>query len=160
MAAQSNGITLADKQEIKFVQSFYDWYLRQPEGKTDPWALDTAIKQRPELFDAPLLKALQIYANARAHANGEIGGLDFDPFLNSQAPSTHFKAVSARGACVRVIGYEQQISRPREVISVEVHCTPQHCVFVNFHYPAQDGIAAFDLLSILRELHPPKESAP
>jgi len=135
-----------------FVQSFYNWYLNKQD-------LDTAIQRKPELFDPILLRALQDDATARFRAVGEIDGLDFDPSLNSQDPSTHFKVTGANGSLVRVIGYEKQMSQPRERLSVQVRCDAQHCVFVNFFYPASSGIGKTDLLTVLHLLHPQAKAA-
>jgi hypothetical protein len=43
---------------------------------------------------------------------------------------------------------------------IEVRCKEDRCVIVNVLYPAHDGLKESDLLSILRELHPPKKSTP
>ncbi|MEO6922818.1 MAG: hypothetical protein ABI142_03250, partial [Bryocella sp.] len=99
--------------------------------------------------------ALQIDDWHRLHAKGELDSLDFDPVLNSQDPPTHYSVERVTGDHVRVIGQDHK-SSGGVIIDVAVHCTSS-CIITNFIYPAQDGIAQFDLMSQLRLLHP-KES--
>jgi hypothetical protein len=145
LGAQTPPVSSA--QATAFVQGFYDWYLHKQN-------IDTAIRQRPEAFDVALLRALRQDATARRKATGEIDGLDFDPFLNSQDPSKHFKIVGAEGSRVTVIGYEKNIDAPRERISAQVSCTEQRCVFVNFYYPGDKETRPSNLIAILNLLHP------
>ena len=156
--AQEHVRSDSERRKIAFVQGFYDWYLRQSPGNSDVWPLDTAIKNRPELFDAPLLRALQIDAYARAHANGEIDGLDWDPFLNGQDYPDHYEATNVVGNSITIIGYDHQPSQPSVSLQAEVRCTPDHCVFVNFHYPAKADLGRSDLLKTLKLLHPTNEA--
>jgi hypothetical protein len=148
-------------QTLTFVQAFYDWYL--------PFVLDDnlrvmrytiAITRRPELFDPPLLRALRNDAAAQAKTTGTIDGLDFDPFVDTNGePQRHFRAVRVSGSLVAVVGFDDQISKPLVTLAVEVRCKQEHCVIVNVHYPARDGLRKSDLLSILRLLHPRPQGA-
>ena len=146
--------TTPSSQAIAFVQSFYDWYL--------PIAsYNVAIKRRSELFDSILLRALRNDATAQAKAVGMIDGLDWDPFLSTNGdPAPHFKAIRATGSLVTVVGFDKQPSNSLVTVMIEVRCKEDRCVIVNVLYPAHDGLKESDLLSILRELHPPKKSTP
>ncbi len=73
------------KQEAqKFVQGFYDWYLNQ---KTP---FEMAVKEKKSDFDPTLLKLLKEDLEASAKSPGEIVGLDFEPFLNTQDPGEKY----------------------------------------------------------------------
>lgn len=85
------------------VRDFYNWYvpLAQKNGG-DPASL-SAVRQRPDYFSASLLKSLEEDSAAQAKAQGEIVGIDFDPFLNSQDPAEKYvvgKVVVNSGKCV------------------------------------------------------------
>jgi hypothetical protein len=152
----------SSSQAIAFVQSFYDWYLPIVSGSNLHEAkCNFAIKCRPELFDRPLLRALQIDAAAQAKSPEAIDGLDGDPFVDTNGdPAKHFKATSASGALVMVVGFDQQITKPLTSLTVEVRCKPDRCVIVNIHYPARNGLKKSDLLSILHLLHPHAKFTP
>lgn len=143
----------SSQQVITFVQHFYDWYLPIALHDKKLPAFTLAITHKPTLFDATLLRALRDDAAAQAKAVGEIDGLDFDPFLNAQDPPAHYKVIRAAGSLVTVVGFAQEISKPTVTLLVEVNCSGDRCVLVNFHYPA-DGTTKSDLLAILRALHP------
>jgi hypothetical protein len=68
----------------RFVQSFYKWYLQRAEGCdcTPHWSL--AVKEKPSSFSSDLLLALKRDLAAEAKTQGEVAGIDFDPFLNTQ----------------------------------------------------------------------------
>jgi hypothetical protein len=152
----------SSQQAIAFVQSFYDWYLPIVSGDNLHVArCDFAIKCRPELFDSTLLRALQNDAAAQAKSPEYIVGLDFDPFVDTNGdPAKHFKATRAYGSLVTVVGFDEQLSKPLVTLNIEVRCSHDRCVIVNIHYPAHDAIPKSDLLSILRELHPPSKHTP
>jgi len=151
-------------QAIALVLSFYDWYLPiVTDDSLKERATDIVIERRPELFDRPLLRALQIDAAAQAKADliPAIDGLDGDPFVDTNGePAPHFKATRASGPLVTVVGYDEQLSKPLVTLTIEVRCKQSRCVIVNVHYPAHDGIPKSNLLSILRELHPPAKPKP
>jgi len=141
---------------IAFVQSFYDWYLPiVTDDSLKERATDIVIKRRPELFDRPLLRALQIDAAAQAKA-------DLIPAIvdTNGDPAPHFKAIRSTGSLVTVVGYDEQITKPLTSLTVEVRCKPNSCVIVNIHYPARNGLKKSDLLSILHLLHPHAKFTP
>src|SRR5579864_8103992 len=76
-----------------FVQEFYDWYLRQIEDEMtnkDVSVVDLALTQRKSTFGAELLNRLRKDSEAQSKVPGEIVGLEFDPFLNSQDPDERY----------------------------------------------------------------------
>lgn len=107
LAAQS--VPTATRDSVaRAVQAFYDWYVPRAvaPGPTDVVLL--AATRGPLPFDSLLVHWLRVDASARARADGEVVGLDGDPYLNAQDPCEgyHVSAVRARGAelLVDVIG--------------------------------------------------------
>ncbi len=72
------------------MQGFYDWYTPKALADNAGPASDIALKSKSSVFGTKLLKALREDSAAAAKAKGEIVGLDFDPFLNSQDPDSHY----------------------------------------------------------------------
>lgn len=141
-----------------FVRAFYQGYV--PRGLAGGLAAtDSLLLERPTLFAPSLLAALRQDAAARAAAVGEIDGLDFDPFLNSQdpcerytvGPATQANTVKPNAVRVTVRAECDRASGPPPAFSVEVVPQAGTWQFVNFYY----GPPAGDLLSLLRRLHPP-----
>src|SRR6266851_5844884 len=80
----------AQKSCRVFVQQFYDWYVSETHKENAMHSWDLALKQKGYAFSPELRRELTEDSEAQAKAVGEIVGLDFDPFLNSQDPSEHF----------------------------------------------------------------------
>lgn len=76
-----------DRQSCQaFVQKFYDWYWNPFADQADMPGLRghtvvDVLKLNPPVLDPNLLKLLK-----REERGGRAGSLDFDPFLNSNAP--------------------------------------------------------------------------
>ena len=72
----------------QFVQRFYDWYLARGKAltnkKSQKLVEEVALREKRSYFSPGLIKALQEDLAAERKSPGEIVGLDFDPFLNSQ----------------------------------------------------------------------------
>ena len=141
-----------------FVRDFYQGFA--PRGQASGLAVtDSLLNERPMLFAPALLLALRQDAAARAKAVGEIDGLDFEPFLNSQDPCPRYvvgpatRADSSEPGAVRVTVRAacDRASGPPPAFSVEVIPHAGSWQFVNFFY----GPPAGDLLTLLRTLHPP-----
>src|SRR5437588_560107 len=81
-----------EKSCRRFVQSFYDWYVTEALKDNGGPASDFALRHRGSVFDPELLQQLKEDSEAQAKAKGEIVGLDFDPFLNSQDPGEQYVA--------------------------------------------------------------------
>jgi hypothetical protein len=80
----------------QFVQTFYNWYVPIANKPSQGPTCCIALKQRPQLFSPELIKALQSDLNAQAKSPGEIVGVDWDPFLNSQDPEQHYQVGSIK----------------------------------------------------------------
>lgn len=138
----------------KFVQDFYNWYL--PKAKTakgDPDAL--VLKEKPTFLSRELFKALKEDSDAQAKdKSGDIVGLDFDPFLNSQDDSFQKcaagKAVIQGSSCRIDVSCNFPKQKSEQPFTPELQFTGGHWVFVNFHYMV-DG-KAYDLLKMLKDL--------
>jgi hypothetical protein len=144
-AADSSGI---EKESRTFVQSFYKWYLTNPRS-------DRACKDKAASFSAELLKRLNEDYAASQKSKDEVVGLDFDPFLNTNA-EPHAKYVASKvtkknnNFLVQVDGSGGNRTDHTRIIP-EVAWKAGKAQFVNFHY---DGFKAPDdnLLSILKTL--------
>ncbi len=154
------GAELADEKACrKFVQEFYDWYLKQSkrdDNKDDPSS--TALKTRKDSFDPPLIKKLEEDEAASAKSPDEIVGLDFDPFMNAQdVPESYTTGKVARKGqsyLVEVYGkWTGDNSKNRKPdVRPELVYRNNHFVFVNFLYPPSDIPVNADLISVLNEL--------
>lgn len=139
------------KQAAQFVQKFYDWYVPIAFKTTKEPSSNVAIAQRGSLFDPPLLKALKADAEASRKSEGDIVGLDFDPFLYAQDPDHKYVAgeVSESGGLYLVSVYSvrkgKRAAKPDLV--AEVRPAKDSFVFSNFLY-GTDG----DLIAILKQL--------
>jgi len=138
----------------KFVQDFYDWYTHGvvkavDEHKGFNW------KTRAVDFDPALLRALKEDEDAQAKAEGEIVGIDFDPFLASQDPCTPYKARSVvqKGDrfLVEVHIACENVTAENPAVTVELVMRNGHWIFANFHYP-EPKPSGSDLLSTLNQL--------
>lgn len=140
-----------------FVQKFYDWYLQEGKREQAMDPLVSALKEKPELFDAPLAKALNEDLAASAKSPDEVVGLDFDPFLNAQDtcdPYTTGK-VSRDGDSyqVQVFGHGCSDQKPGQSdVTAVVKEKRGSWMFVNFLYPGNG-----DLLTVLQALKKERE---
>ncbi len=92
-------------------------------------------------------------AQSKAH---EIVGLDFDPILFSQDPSSKFvveKVSAAGGSCnADVVGIERGVREER--LTPELIRSSGRWIFVNFHYQYKTNgkLENSDLVGILKDL--------
>lgn len=138
----------------KYVQSFYDWYVPQIMKTENTYELVLRGKS-PASFSPLLLR--QLKEDEAAEANpGEIVGLDFDPFLNSQDPSETFKVtkakVTADKCSVEVRGISSGVNN--EEVHPELLLVNGAWQFVNFRYEQNA-----DLLSMLKSLKAERQKA-
>jgi hypothetical protein len=140
----------AEDSPKKFVQEFYDWYVPM-SAHTRGDASDVALKKKSSVFDAELLKALKEDSAAQAKSPGDIVGIDWDPFLNSQSQIERCEIgnVTQKNGSYRVEVYDYLEGKKEKKpnIIAEVKQENGHWVFVNFWNP--DG---GNLLSELRKL--------
>jgi Protein of unknown function (DUF3828) len=139
-----------------FVQEFYDWYVK---AEATPAVRDRSFslaKARPRAISASLGKLLNADYRASKANPGEIVGLDFDPFLNSQDPSEKFavQTVSVKdGKCTAVVRGLRSGAMD-EKVNPELDQKGGAWEFINFHYPGADPKDGgdMDLISILKNL--------
>lgn len=135
----------------RFVQEFYDWYVPKTLNDNSSPAWNFAINIKRSVFSPQLAQALQDDSAAQAKADGEVVGLDFDPFLNSQDPGLHYKVgmITQKGKSywvdVHSVSAGKLSVKPRIVAEV-VRKNGQWCL-VDFHY--SNG---HNLLGVLKEL--------
>ncbi len=135
-----------------FVQQFYGWYLPLALKGTEEPAQNLALREKSGNFSKEVYEALKEDSDAQAKADGEIVGLDFDPFLATQDPCEHYVLGKATGDGERyeipifAVCSGKQSKRPDVVAQVERR--EGSWVFINFYYPKVGG----DLLSILKRL--------
>lgn len=138
-----------------FVQEFYVWYTPLARANGDAPAWYTVLRDRPQALTPELLRALRADSLAQARAEGEIDGLDFDPFLAAQESCDRYEATSAigRGTVeeVRVFAVCNGVRSSRPVAVADVVPVNGTWQFTNVYYPEQNS----DLRSVLIELHPP-----
>ena len=145
-------IAPSESSAVAFVRQFYKLYT--PRGiKSGLAATDSIVREQPAVFSPELQRALTADARARTDAQGEIVGLDFDPFLAAQDPCDNYDV----GKPTRVGGNPANILVPifamcrnkRDSAAVIAEVAPKSgsWAFVNFHYPAPP---VTDLLTTLK----------
>jgi hypothetical protein len=152
---QTNGPQDVQKSCAIFVQTFYDWYIAKAlkDKKSSPVAL--ALKQKGTLFSPALFRRLKADSEAQTRASGESVGLDFDPFLNSQDPSSRYVVgnitVQRESVLVDVHGVSSGKKNENPDVVAELILRDGLWLFVNFHYGDRSDRESEDLLSILEE---------
>ena len=142
-----------------FAQGFYSWYVPEALKTEEAPAWNVALKYKRDVFSATLFQALKEDSDAQAKASGEIVGLDFDPFLNTQDPCDGYVVgtVTSQGAGYRIDVYGvcsgKRDERPDVV--AEVARQGGSWVFTNFLYPAIHT----DLLGTLKTLREERQKA-
>jgi len=146
----SPGMTAADSLEqsaVRFTQAFYDWY------RTVDDEYEIAVKRRPELFAPELLTALQADMEAQHRCPGEICGLDFDPFTNSQDPCDPYRAgrvirhADTVVVAVTHLGCRGSTAEPRPDVLVKLRQSQGRWQFVDLRCAWDSG--GFSLLENL-----------
>jgi hypothetical protein len=76
-----------------FVQGFYDWYVGKvivASKKGSGYGFIDAVRQRPDWFSPELKRLLEEDVAAASKCKGDVVGLDWDPFLETQEnPGTY-----------------------------------------------------------------------
>lgn len=142
----------------KFVQDFYNWYVPLSKHERHEASSDVALKKRSADFSPELTKALK-EDSAAAKNPGEVVGLDFDPFLNSQETvdrSVVGNTTEKNGAFrVEVYHFLDGKKDKKPQIIAEVKSENGHWVFVNF-WNSDKG----NLLDELRQLAKDRKKYP
>ncbi|SRR6266568_1570103 len=132
-----------------FTQAFYDWYRHNDDR------LETALAQRPELFATTLLAALRSDIDAQARSPGEIVGIDWDPFTDSQDPCDPYQVASAsRGGDTIFVAMKGMCTdaapRPSPDVIAHLQRKDSGWVFVDFTSPG-DTLSLLGHLALLRK---------
>lgn len=151
-SAQSPGSVTA-RSCRQFTQQFYDWYVPfTRKGLSGP-AWDLVLQRRANSLSPQLYEALK--NDSASQAKGELVGLDYDPFLNTQEPAVHYEtgAISwVNGKCTVEVWRSsknetaEKSDKPALVAELEQH--NQRWRFTDFIYPTENT----DLLKQLEQL--------
>lgn len=149
--AQSGNKADASDSVKKFVQGFYDWYVPKVVSSNSGPAWNVAIKVKAGCFSPELEHKLREDSKAQAKDEGEIVGLDFDPFLNGQDTGRHYSVgkVVLKGGNYLAEVHRVVSGKPEEKLTVTAEVTGENgqWYFVNFLYPN-----GHNLLGVLKAL--------
>jgi hypothetical protein len=151
------GAASPEAEAKAFVQKFYDAYMPVVQAEKEAPASNYVVEKMSGVLDPVLLAGLkEDMAAAAAAPEGELVGLDFDPFLDAQDPADRYEVTS--------------VSKKGTTYLADVYCVTEGkrsdkpCVvpelvqdngtwrFVNFDYP-EGG----DLLTVLKDLKAERE---
>lgn len=140
-----------------FVQTFYDWYAGTQQDMNKPMELEAVMKKKAADFSPELRKKLNDDIAASKCAEGEIVGLDFDPFLSTNAePYKKYTAtkVTQKGDAflVEMHGVSKGKTLTKPAITPEVKQIKGKWQFANFHYGKSKFPENENLMSVLKEL--------
>lgn len=157
-SAQGSSVQVSNAGEQScraFVQKFYDGYWNQylPKIKDPNFSLpgtEAVLRAKPPVLSQELIDLI-LKDERQSKKSGEVGNLDFDPFLNSQDPDGRYtvaKVEVSSGVCKATIARAHTVA--------DLKPSGDSWIFVNFHYgyytPAgkKDAPDA-DLLQILKQ---------
>ena len=158
LQAQTKGSQEVSESLRRFVQEFYNWYVPRALSDNAGPAWELALKHKRSVFGSQLAKALREDSAAQAKSPGEIVGLDFDPFLNSQDPAERYEVERITQECASywadIYGVWSGKKREKPDVVAELLQKNGRWFFVNFHYPEDR-----DLLTVLRLLRESRQKA-
>jgi hypothetical protein len=140
-----------------FVQSFYDWYIKQLDSSNG------SLKDRPSAFGPKLYDALMEDMEAQAKAD-EIVGLDWDPILsgNGRPFGDHYLVgritVKSEAVCWAELHDTPSGKKSDEpVVAAELENKDGQWRFLNFYYASpksgfSNSLSHGGLLTILKNL--------
>src|SRR2546426_779775 len=148
---------------LAFVQAFYDWYIppwltRNLESTATLERWDKSrdpLKFKAQLFSPELVRRLKEDYAAQAKVEGEIVGIDFNPYIGGNAgPLGRYVVgkLTRKGEGYRVKVYCIASGKKDKEPSVEAELVfkEDRWLFVNFRYA--EGKEGDDLMSILKLL--------
>jgi hypothetical protein len=156
-ANRTDSASPSQNQSCKtFVRGFYDWYTAYSKKHDTERSSDSALKLRANYFAPALTKQLREDSAAQDKVSGEIVGLDFDPFLNTNGdPYDKYVVgeVTVKGAnyFVNVYGSNKNKRSAKPEIVPELALNNGRWVFTNFHY-GNASAGNENLIQILKEL--------
>ncbi len=124
----------------KFVQSFYDWYSAAARKDNSDIGFEQVVKyKKGTSFTAELRSLLQEDARAQAKVKGEIVGLDFDPFLSTNAePAGKYIVENVlhknNSYLASVFAFHAGKKTPKPIAVPELILRKGEWQFANFHY--------------------------
>ena len=137
---------------LEFARDFYGWYVLVSKEDGKGPACERALKRRSKVFSAPLASAIGEDLKAQSKIRGQVVGIDFDPFLNTQDPGDRYEVRSCerRGERYFVTVHRVHPVDPGERADVvaELCRIGGKWKFMDFHYPS--GGSLLQLLTILR----------
>ncbi len=146
----------------KFVQEFYNWYLKMLNSRSNLSSTDLILKYRKGSFDPELVRQLKQDEDAASKNKEEVVGLDFDPIINAQDVAYSYKVgkVTRKGGnyWVEVYGDWGKVDGVPEKKTKEPDVVPElafrngEWVFVDFHYPGAKNPQDESLLKMLKYL--------
>lgn len=146
-----------------FVNEFYQWYVPKTLEPHSGPAWDFALKYRSRVFSSELFRALKEDSDAQGKASGEIVGLDFDPFLNTQDPCGRYEVGGVvpeeQDYRVEVFGICSGTKKAEPDVLAQVELRGGHWVFTNFLYPnlEKEYPHSANLLATLKALQRERE---
>ena len=156
---------------LDFVQAFYDWYVPtwltsnlKSTATLERWNKSRdPLKFKAQLFSPELARWLKEDYAAQAKVEGDIVGIDFNPFIGGNAgPLGRYVVgkLTRNGERYRVKIYCVVSGKKDKVPSVEPELVFKagRWLFVNFRYP--DGKEGDDLMSILKLLREERRKNP
>jgi hypothetical protein len=139
-----------------YVQKFYDYYVKESNKESKGSPDIRAIQNKDFAFSQELKTQLKEDNAASAKSAGEIVGLDFDPFLNSQEQPERYvvKEITHKGdhylaAVYTTMGGKKEA---KPAVTPELTFRDNQWTFVNFHYGKSDIPENENLLLILKVL--------
>jgi hypothetical protein len=142
-----------------FVQSFYDWYAgrmlaasKSSSGKG--WGFIDGIRGRPDSFSPELKRLLEEDYAAARKCPGDVVGLDWDPFLETQEDPGAYTVgkveKTAQGLRVSVEVKDAKARGARNPIAqADVAFVGGHWIFVDFVEEPTDPKSRQGLVAIL-----------
>ena len=154
-----------DKSCREFVETFYAWYVAKALSHGPVPASDVTLKDKPYVFSSELFQQLSEDSDAQEKAPGDLVGLDFDPFLDTQeGPAERYVAerITRKGGryWVEVHGVRDGKESGSPDVTPELILKDGRWIFVNFHYqdPSRPGWS-WDLLRELKDLRRYREQS-
>jgi hypothetical protein len=141
-----------------FVQGFYDWYVGKvlrASGRGAGYSFIDAVRQRPDGFSPELKRLLEEDVAAASKCKGDVVGLDWDPFLETQEnPGTYAVGKvekTAQGFRVSVDLKDAKARGARNpAAQADVAFVGGHWQFVDFVEEPTDPKARQGLVAILK----------
>jgi hypothetical protein len=160
LQAQTPTSSLQPEDCGHFVQQFYNWYVAKVNALMKrnglESALEVTLREKRSSFSPELVKGLKEDLAASKKSPGEIVGLDFDPFLNTQDIAERYLAgkIIPRGDhyWVEVFGVWNGQKNSNPDVVPELAFENGQWIFTNFHYGKTDIPVNENLLSVLQIL--------